>query len=132
MRYCRSLSLSLSMAYLSTPPVEPPGVIERSLLQVGGSLTPDHELRIITVRGDRLSSGMHRSCAYYYYSLIGAYPYKSHANIPQTRNSLSLRPPQIAHVQNALHPTCARGVVRKGRRPVSIDTTFLPFLTLFP
>jgi len=105
MRYCRTLFLflSLSLDHISPPPHprRALGVIERSLLQVGGSLTSDHELRIIAVRGDRLSPGMHRSCAYY--SLIGAHPYKSHANIPQTRNSLSLRPPQIAHVRNALH-----------------------------
>lgn len=66
----------------SYPPVGPRSNREEHPA-VSGSLTSDHDLRIIAERGVRLSSRMHRSCAYY------SHPYKSHANIPQSRNSLS-------------------------------------------
>lgn len=78
MHYCH-LSIVSPLSGLRSNREEPPAVC--------GSLTPDHGSRIIAervrARGVRLCPRMHRSCAYY------SYPYKSHANIPQSRNSLS-------------------------------------------
>lgn len=102
---------------------EPPAV---------GSLTPDHDLRIIAERAsssDRPSREMHRSCAYY--SLIGVHPYKSHTNIPRSRNSLScvcLRSPTSETLRPTWRPDDGG---RRGQRQSSLQRRRVHVSSLF-
>lgn len=81
---------------------------------------------------DRISPGMHRSCVYY--CLIGAHPYKSHANIshsPGTHYPASTsNRPRPKRITSDVH-----GAVWKGRRPETkflstSRSTRIPFLAL--
>lgn len=112
MRYCR----------LSVVSLPDPGVTECSLLQPG-SLTPDHDLRIIAERaGIVYSRGCIDLASTITNSPIGAHPYKSHANI--SRRPGTHYP---ASASNRPRPKCitsirVRGAVRRGHR---LETKFL-------